>query len=339
MKGVVDPRMPEPLFQLPYGVPVHVPVTFQDVETLKVLTARFGYGLDVLQLDQGISLEGSFQVTVINGLVFFRITTNASLLWTGNRLADYTPFAIEPLGARGQQVHGQELPSPAVLCGFYQRLSDTYFTSAAGGETLIALVPTAEISSRLELAGLSDRLEEMDRSNMWLLTDVDLKLFSNCIDRRAQAPKLDLDGSRTEVFYTALIQAIGNAQGSERYVHNDDREVMQMLLGWARENLSGTPVGMKEVLAALPVGKTKLSAATKKAIGMAPMNVMKALRLQQVRTAILDPARQQELGTGSNVLKIAAHYGFTTRQHFARDYQKQFGEKPSETAGQLRLAA
>ena len=39
---------------------------------------------------------------------------------------------------------------------------------------------------------------------------------------------------------------------------------------------------------------------------------------------------QQAIG-GSTVHQIACHYGFQSRNHFARDYRSQFVESPSAT--------
>ena len=39
---------------------------------------------------------------------------------------------------------------------------------------------------------------------------------------------------------------------------------------------------------------------------------------------------QQAIG-GSTVHQIACHYGFQSRNHFARDYRSQLGESPSAT--------
>ena len=42
------------------------------------------------------------------------------------------------------------------------------------------------------------------------------------------------------------------------------------------------------------------------------------------------PDVQQTIG-GNTVHEIACHYGFQSRNHFARDYRNQFGESPSAT--------
>ena len=42
------------------------------------------------------------------------------------------------------------------------------------------------------------------------------------------------------------------------------------------------------------------------------------------------PEVQQTIG-GNIVHEIACHYGFQSRNHFARDFRNQFGESPSAT--------
>ena len=42
------------------------------------------------------------------------------------------------------------------------------------------------------------------------------------------------------------------------------------------------------------------------------------------------PEVQQTIG-GNTVHEIACHYGFQSRNHFARDFRNQFGESPSAT--------
>ena len=47
-------------------------------------------------------------------------------------------------------------------------------------------------------------------------------------------------------------------------------------------------------------------------------------------TPLSSPEVQQTIG-GNTVHEIACHYGFQSRNHFARDYRNQFGESPSAT--------
>ena len=61
-----------------------------------------------------------------------------------------------------------------------------------------------------------------------------------------------------------------------------------------------------------------------------PIALLKQIRLIQLHHALSSPEVQQVIG-GSNVHEIACHYGFQSRNHFARDYRNQLGESPSAT--------
>lgn len=58
------------------------------------------------------------------------------------------------------------------------------------------------------------------------------------------------------------------------------------------------------------------------------MALLKQIRLSQVHQALSSPEVQQTIG-GNTMHEIACHYGFQSRNHFARDYRNQFGKSPS----------
>ena len=60
------------------------------------------------------------------------------------------------------------------------------------------------------------------------------------------------------------------------------------------------------------------------------MALLKQIRLSQVHHALSSPEVQQTIGSNT-VHEIACHYGFQSRNHFARDHRNQFGESPSAT--------
>ena len=60
------------------------------------------------------------------------------------------------------------------------------------------------------------------------------------------------------------------------------------------------------------------------------MALLKQIRLSQVQYALSTPEVQHAIG-GNTVQEISSHYGFQSRNHFARDYRNQFGESPSAT--------
>jgi AraC family ethanolamine operon transcriptional activator len=70
--------------------------------------------------------------------------------------------------------------------------------------------------------------------------------------------------------------------------------------------------------------------------GVGPMNLLKWVRLQQVQYVLQSRVRMESMGYTS-IQDVAVHYGFRSRNHFARDYRQLFGEAPKKTL--LRAAA
>ena len=60
------------------------------------------------------------------------------------------------------------------------------------------------------------------------------------------------------------------------------------------------------------------------------MTLMKNIRLGEVQFALSHPEIRHRMGHHT-VRSISSHYGFHSRNHFARDYRLFFGETPSAT--------
>jgi AraC family ethanolamine operon transcriptional activator len=61
-----------------------------------------------------------------------------------------------------------------------------------------------------------------------------------------------------------------------------------------------------------------------------PMTLMKNIRLGHAQLALSHPEIRERIGH-QTVRSISSHYGFQSRNHFARDYQLFFGESPNAT--------
>ena len=64
--------------------------------------------------------------------------------------------------------------------------------------------------------------------------------------------------------------------------------------------------------------------------GMGPMALLKQIRLGQVQHVCVI-ASNVNAGGCSTVQEVANHFGFHSRNHFARDYRNLFGEAPPQT--------
>ena len=73
------------------------------------------------------------------------------------------------------------------------------------------------------------------------------------------------------------------------------------------------------------VGKSTLSAACKDTYGMSVIQLMRQVRLEQCRMALIKPERT------TTVRSVMAKYRFTNQNRFAKAYKEAFAELPSET--------
>jgi len=89
------------------------------------------------------------------------------------------------------------------------------------------------------------------------------------------------------------------------------------------------PITLQDLCDHLSTSQRSLNYAFKSTYGIPPMEYLKVVRLNQVRRALrrADPSVDQ-------VRSIAVRFGFWHLSRFSADYQKAFGETPSET---LRL--
>ena len=80
-----------------------------------------------------------------------------------------------------------------------------------------------------------------------------------------------------------------------------------------------------DLCAALGVPERTLHVAVRSHLGLSPMALVKTMRLNAVRQALRSAA------PGTQVMDIAARWGFQHAGWFSQDYKRQFGESPSQT--------
>ena len=92
------------------------------------------------------------------------------------------------------------------------------------------------------------------------------------------------------------------------------------------------PLTLKDLCQALHCSRRPLFYAFEEVFGVSPMVYLKARRLQAVRSALqlADPDQVR-------VMEVARRFGFWSSGHFARDYQRCFGERPLVTLRRIPL--
>ena len=86
---------------------------------------------------------------------------------------------------------------------------------------------------------------------------------------------------------------------------------MKDLIAWGFDN-NRQSISLDDLSATIFASRSSIVHHCRQTFGTGPMVLLKQIRLGQVQ-------------------EIANHYGFQSRNHFARDYRSQFGESPSAT--------
>ncbi|WP_206956625.1 helix-turn-helix transcriptional regulator [Trinickia acidisoli] len=92
------------------------------------------------------------------------------------------------------------------------------------------------------------------------------------------------------------------------------------------ENIDREDLTTREVAAEMNVTMRTIQLVFKRALGMTPCALIRSLRLEGIREALLD-----ENGPAPSIYDTAARWGLKSRSTLAKGYRKHFNESPSET--------
>ena len=105
--------------------------------------------------------------------------------------------------------------------------------------------------------------------------------------------------------------------------------LMKDLIAWGQSNPTQV-ITLEDLTSTIFASRSSIVHSCRTSFGMGPMALLKQIRLGQVQAVLLNPQRRESMGF-STVQAVATHFGFSSRNHFARDYRQLFGEAPSET--------
>ena len=297
-------------------------VVFHSAPELSATLHGLGFELDVAQLSQG-ALCGVFRLGGTQQLPVFSIQTNQELLVHGNRRPGVLPLC---LNTTDQQpvVRGEEI-KPGSLHGFHAGFSDAFFQLPAGAHIQAALVSQTRFEQLATATGDHQTLEVIHRANSANLLPQRYEEISSLIQAQLMGAGQD------DLVEVAALEALSphQLQGTASGELGVGTGLMKDLVAWGFEN-TGQAITLNDLCATIFASRSAIVHHSRRTFGTGPMALLKQIRLNQVQHALSSPEVQQTIG-GNTVHEIACHYGFQSRNHFARDYRNQFGESPSAT--------
>ena len=278
-----------------------------------------------VQLDGG-ELKGHVEANQCGDAVFMGSFMSHRSLFTGGRMAGFTPFCWMHTGDsyyQGGPSFGGE------LCGFMDGINDTHV--AWNGELRAVYLPTAKARAYLLEVNALKGLDVMQSLNRLMLGVAELGALNRLYE--AGVAGTLKDASQAYGLIATLLEQPVEPIQSEQSCKNEP--MLKQFVQIAHDEAEANPLSLAEVCQMLHVGKSTLSAACKEAYGMSVVALMRKVRLEQCRLAFLKP---QGLTSVESVMR---RYRFTNRNRFAAMYREAFGELPSDSyqrgQGQLKL--
>ena len=297
-------------------------VAFHSAPGLSNSLQAVGFEMDVAQLSRG-RLKGSFQLGGSRQLPVLSIQTNQDLLLQGNRRPGVLPLSLNTTDQL-PVVRGKEIQRCS-LHGFHAGLSDAFVQLPAGAHIQVALVSQTRFEQLATATGDHQTLEVIHRSNSANLHPQRFEELSALIQAQL------MGGGQEDLVEVAALEALSphQLQGTASGELDVGAGLMKDLVAWGFKN-TGQAITLNDLSATIFASRSSIVHHCRQSFGTGPMALLKQIRLSQVHHALSSPEVQQTIGSNT-VHEIACHYGFQSRNHFARDYRNQFGESPSAT--------
>ena len=281
-----------------------------------------GFGFEISQLSAG-PLQGEFRLTGSAVLPLLSITTNRMLVCQGDRRPGVLPFSINVQGEH-PLVRGEEVPQHSIH-GFQSTLRDSYFVLNPGCEIQVAMVSRQRLE-RLALATNEERaLDRIHGVNSAALSEPQ---FQRLVELTKPQHHYPIQAELVEAELLELLSGRSlNQLNSGDLSHRAG--LMKDLIAWGQANPTEV-ISLKDLSSTIFASRSSIVHSCRASFGMGPMTVLKQIRLGQVQAMLMNP-QQRESMKFTTVQAVATHFGFSSRNHFARDYRQLFGEAPSTT--------
>ncbi len=295
---------------------------FRSAKGLSATLRSIGIQMDVAQISQGI-LDGTFRLGGSQQLPVLSIQTNQDLVVHGHRPPGVLPISFSS-SDQHPVVRGEET-QPGSLHGFHTGLRDSFFQLPAGGHIHVALVSQTRFEQLASRTGDHQVLEVINASNSANLKPRQFQAISQLIQAQL------MGGAQDDLVEVAMLEALSpeTLRGTASGELSGGAGLMKDLITWGFDN-TRQAITLNDLSATIFASRSSIVHHCRQTFGTGPMALLKQIRLGQVQHALSSSEVKHAIGCNT-VQEIACHYGFQSRNHFARDYRSQFGESPSTT--------
>ena len=257
-------------------------------------------------------------------MLAMRIHASHRLLFVGEPVPGTVPFAFNSGGA---YFHG-DTAGETDICGYQKGIRDTHCHWE--GDMNLWLVSPDLVEATMHECGAMNALERFHSTNYTTLCSASAAFMRQQFER-------SLGGAvKTEAQILSMMVTLLEG-GTEPLPWEQELKNVPMLRQFvqlAHDTAEEEPLTLPAVAKMMHIGKSTLSAACTETYGLSVMALMRQVRLEQCRMALLKPDR------GTTVDTVMRKYRFNNRARFAATYRDAFGELPSAALqrgfGQLR---
>ena len=304
---------------------------FRSTSELVEIVKRFGIDWQVAQISRG-PLLGTVSLQRRSDIAVLQLSTNQIITTLGARPSSITCIALERTDHLSDHSIRGEAVTPFSIHGFTPTITESFFKISAGAEMTIVMMGLERFLKLIAMDPASRLRESIDNSNTLTVLPEQFHQLMRLLDPNQEPPPADLlDALLVECFSRdAHFQSRGVAMSSRAALMRD-------LLAWGFDN-PDTPISLEQLGHTLFASRSSIVLACREVFGVGPTTLLKQIRLHEVYRALNNPLQMPLLNERPGVGAIAELHGFTSGNHFARDYRAMFGEAPSATL-QRALAA
>ena len=310
---------------------------FQTCAELQELFQPLSPDLVAVQLSTG-PLHGRVRIFVLGNYRFNVLETSQSLFLSGTRRPKQCTLAIPLTDARADQPYraqGMAMPWPGLM-GYNRSLSDFDLRVPARATLATVVIEKEALLKRHTQQGGGPLMLKRWESTNQLEVQTDLRLrLQKQLNDLIERDQDTWNPEQPDQLIDTVIRCF-EAQNSRTMPiakRQTRHEAAIELLHWCAKNKSKS-MSVNELSAELNQSRTSLFKGSREHFECTPLELQRSIRMDKVRHLLLSPGRRNELGL-NGVGAIASAMGFTSRSHFARRYQQQYGEQPQDTLNRI----
>ena len=307
--------------------------TFSSCQGLQELFKPLSPDLVALQMSRG-PLHGRLRIFHLGAIRFNLLETNQSLFLSGTRRPKPCTMAVPlELTKASSPYRAQGIPVawPALM-GYNRHLTDFDLKVPAGARLATIVIGKETLLEQLDRREENQHtLERWESTNQLELLPQLQQTLRDQLNQRIERGEQGWNPEEPDQLLDILIRCFEQPQARTTLVAKREarHEAAINLLHWCARHPMRT-VTAEELSAELFQSRTSLFRGSREHFERTPLELQRSIRMDRVRQLLLEPAYRVKLGL-KGVGDSAASMGFTSRSHFARRYQEQYGEQPQDT--------